>query len=280
MGSIVWTPVPGMAKSIVTVRPVTLLESRIAWRSEPGPLSAVVSTTKTPSVITNCVWSGCAPSDWASRVRVVKTWDPAGGVKIMPCERRVERRQRTAVRQRSGPIARAGQAGGARKRQRPAGTESVRLQTGLSGPASGSSIAIPSPDWVAKASDWFGHRADGMRRTPGGSPARRAETSEVLPWGSVAVAVMIGSPAGAVNGTAKLTCPLASVVTSSEPEVVLGLARASGSVAGAGEEIDAKGRVGHAAPQPALDLAVGGRDDDREVLEVVRSLARRRWRCR
>ena len=30
---------------------------------------------------------------------------------------------------------------------------------------------------------------------------RMAETSEVLPCESVAVAVMIGSPAGAVNGT-------------------------------------------------------------------------------
>ena len=44
-------PGAGMAKSIVFVAPVALLESRIAWRSEPGPLSAVVSTTKTPSVI-------------------------------------------------------------------------------------------------------------------------------------------------------------------------------------------------------------------------------------
>ena len=39
----------------------------------------------------------------------------------------------------------------------------------------------------------------------------------MLPWGSVAVAVMIGSPAGAVKGTAKLASPVASVVTSSEP---------------------------------------------------------------
>ena len=50
--AIVWTPVPGMAKSIVLVPPVCALESRIAWRSEPGPLSAVVVTTKTPSVKT------------------------------------------------------------------------------------------------------------------------------------------------------------------------------------------------------------------------------------
>ena len=48
-GAIVWTPVPGMAKSIVFVPPVAVLESRIAWRSEPGPLSAVVVTTKRPS---------------------------------------------------------------------------------------------------------------------------------------------------------------------------------------------------------------------------------------
>ena len=54
------------------------LESRIAWRSEPGPLSAVVLTTKTPSVIANCVWSGGAPSDWASSVRVAKTCGPGG----------------------------------------------------------------------------------------------------------------------------------------------------------------------------------------------------------
>ena len=50
-GAIVWTPAPGMAKSIVFVPPVAALESRIAWRSEPGPLSAVVVTRKTPSVI-------------------------------------------------------------------------------------------------------------------------------------------------------------------------------------------------------------------------------------
>ena len=118
-GAIVWTPAPGMAKSIVTVRPGTLLASRIAWRSEPGPLSAVVSTTKTPSVIRNCVWSGGAPSDWAPRVRVVKTCGPGGRGEGQALQRRVRGRERTAVGQRSGPIARAGQAGGARQRQRP-----------------------------------------------------------------------------------------------------------------------------------------------------------------
>ena len=121
-GSMVWTPAPGMAKSIVTVRPVARLASRIAWRSEPGPLSAVVSTTKTPSVITNCA------SEWRRAVGLGterRGWQrravPPAGVKIRPSSAAFERRQRTAVRQRSGPIARAGQAGGTRQRQRPVG---------------------------------------------------------------------------------------------------------------------------------------------------------------
>ena len=97
----------------------------------------------------------------------------------------------------------------------------------------------------------------------------------MLPCGSVAVAVMIGSPAGAVKGTAKVTCPDRVGRHLQRPQVILGLARAAGSVAGAGEDVDAIGRVRHAARQPALGLAVGGRDDDREVLKVVGSLARR-----
>ncbi len=99
-------------------------------------------------------------------------------------------------------------------------------------------------------------------------------TSEVLPCGSVAVAVMTGSPAGAVKGTANATCPLASVVTSSDPRKSWASPGAAGTVAGAGEDIDAERRVGLAAPEPAFELAAGGRDDDREVLEVVGSLAR------
>ena len=88
----------------------------------------------------------------------------------------------------------------------PSETESVRSQTGSSGPASGSWIAIPSPDAVEKARDWLATArtdSDGACKVA----RRRAETSEVLPWGSVAVAVMIGSPAGAVKGTAKTHLP-------------------------------------------------------------------------
>jgi hypothetical protein len=86
MGSMVWTPAPGMAKSIVAVRPGRLLASRMAWRSDPGPLSAVVLTTATraPSVITNRVSSDGAPADWALRVRLVKTWAPGDGVYRSP----------------------------------------------------------------------------------------------------------------------------------------------------------------------------------------------------
>ena len=42
-GAIVWTPEPAMSKSIVLVAPTAASESRIAWRSEPGPLSAVIA---------------------------------------------------------------------------------------------------------------------------------------------------------------------------------------------------------------------------------------------
>src|SRR5262245_29798006 len=46
-GAIVCMPSPGMANSIVFVPPpVAVLASRMAWRSEPGPLSAVVVTRK------------------------------------------------------------------------------------------------------------------------------------------------------------------------------------------------------------------------------------------
>ena len=71
-----------MAKSIVFVPPVAVLESRIAWRSEPGPLSAVVLTTKTPSVIDELrLRAACAPSDWASSAqRGDDRGSPAGGV--------------------------------------------------------------------------------------------------------------------------------------------------------------------------------------------------------
>ena len=142
-----------MAKSIVLPPPVAGSESRIAWRSEPGPLSAVVVTTKTPSVITICVWSGAAPKDWAPRVRVVKTWGPAGGLKIMP--------SRAASSAASGPLYDSDPVPSPEpvrpavldRVSVPSETESVRPQTGLSGPASGSWIAIPSPDVVEKTRD-------------------------------------------------------------------------------------------------------------------------------
>ena len=98
----------------------------------------------------------------------------------------------------------------------PAATESVRSHGRSSGPASGSCRAIPSPDAAEKLTGWPGARRIAWLGTSR-SPGRRAETSEVLPCGSVAVAVRIGSPAGAVKGIAKVTAPAASVVSWSDP---------------------------------------------------------------
>src|SRR5262249_58793562 len=50
-GAIVCTPGPGMSKSIALVAPTALLESRIAWRIEPGPLSPVFVTRKVDSTV-------------------------------------------------------------------------------------------------------------------------------------------------------------------------------------------------------------------------------------
>ena len=52
-GAIVWTPEPGMAKVIVSP-PIRALASRIAWRSEPAPLSLVLVTTSVsgPATVT------------------------------------------------------------------------------------------------------------------------------------------------------------------------------------------------------------------------------------
>ena len=47
----------GIAKSIVFVPAVAALESRIAWRSEPGPLSAVVVTRKVDSKVRSSIAS-------------------------------------------------------------------------------------------------------------------------------------------------------------------------------------------------------------------------------
>src|SRR5262249_15704065 len=58
-------------------------------------------------------------------------------------------------------------------------------------------------------------------------------------------------------------------------EVVLGLARAARTISGAGEDVEVEGRIGQAPAQPTLELAGGGADDDREVLEVIRTLTGR-----
>ena len=70
--AIVSTPAPGISKSMVFVPATARLESRIAWRSEPGPPSAVVVTSNRPLVTTigTWAWIGAAPSNCASRFSV------------------------------------------------------------------------------------------------------------------------------------------------------------------------------------------------------------------
>ncbi len=74
--AIVRTPAPGMSKSIVFVPPTAWSESTIAWRSDPGPPSAVVVTVNRPSVTTieTWAWTTAAPVDWASRLSVGVPW--------------------------------------------------------------------------------------------------------------------------------------------------------------------------------------------------------------
>ena len=74
--AIVCTPVPEISKSIVFVALVVALESKIASRSDPGPLSAAVVTsnvcwpaTSFETAIRTEDWSGAEPSDSAARLR-------------------------------------------------------------------------------------------------------------------------------------------------------------------------------------------------------------------
>ena len=144
-----------MAKSIVLVAPVAVLESRIAWRSEPGPLSAVVVTTKTPS------------RDHDLRLErrgaVGLGVEAQRGVAVGPARRRVDQarpaprrapragRCRTAIRShrpsRSGR--RCSTASASRPRPRASGPTSGRAARHR-GPAS----AMPSPDAAEKTSGW------------------------------------------------------------------------------------------------------------------------------
>ena len=104
---------------MVFVRPDAVLESRIAWRSEPGPLSAVVVTRKTPSVIANLRLESARAVRLGIEGERGETMRARRRRVGQALQGRVQGRERAAVGQRSGPVARAGQAGGARERQRP-----------------------------------------------------------------------------------------------------------------------------------------------------------------
>ena len=91
----------------------------------------------------------------------------------------------------------------------------------------------------------------------------------MLPCGSVAVAVRIGNPAGAVKGIVKVTCPGRVGRLLERSEVVLGLARRRRARSRRWRRRRCDRSCPARCPQPALGLAVGGREEDREVLEVV-----------
>ena len=76
---------------------------------------------------------------------------------------------------------------------------------------------MPSPEAAEKISGWPGTIAEESESAPSKVARRTAETSEVFPCGSVAVAVTMGRPAGGANGTSKTAWPWLSVVTSSDP---------------------------------------------------------------
>src|SRR5690242_7044885 len=82
-GAIVWTPVPGMLKAIVSSAPTLAFASTIACRSDPAPLSFVVVTVKivgallTVVVIDTALFAICgSPSAAFTRAVVVDV--PAG----------------------------------------------------------------------------------------------------------------------------------------------------------------------------------------------------------
>ena len=206
-----------MAKSIVFVPPVAALESRIACRSEPGPASAVVVTTKTPSVRRSWAWTGAAPVDWASRLSVALPWKPGGGVKRHPLQRRVRApradRCTTAIRSHRPSRLRPAVLESVSV---PVATETVRFQTGSSGPASGSLKASPSPEADEKTSGWPGSEANGLRGCLEGGPPEGRDLG--------GVALRIGGrgrddrqSAGGVNGTAKTAWPWRRSSPRSEP---------------------------------------------------------------
>ncbi len=211
--------------------------------------------------------------DWRIQRKCHEDMRTSGRIVGQPVQRRVHGRKRTAVRRaiRSHRPSRSGRRCSAASASPPE-TESVKVQAGFSGPASGSWIARLSPGAAEKTRDWSGTmRKDGC--VVARVARRRAETSEVLPWGSVAVAVMIGSPAGGVKGTSKTAWPWRR----SSPPAIRGSPGPDRHRLGRSRRWrrDRCGTSYRACCRRASPRAgrLYGHDNDGEVLEVIGSLA-------
>ena len=137
----------------------------------------------------------------------------------------------------------------------PCVTESVRSHAGSSGPASGSSIAMPSPEAAEKNQRLTGRQTQGLGRCLQGGPPQRRDLR--------GVALGVGGRGGDDGQAGRrrerdVEDRLALAVGRhlQRSQVVLGLPRTLGRIAGTGEDVDAEGRVRRAAAQPALELAV------------------------
>ncbi len=272
---IVSNPTPGMSKSIVLVPLTARSESRIAWRSDPGPPSAVVVTVESAARDDDRDLG----LDRRGTLRLRVQAQPGGalvarrrGVR-QPGQRRVDRRERTAVGQRAGPIAGAGQAGGGREAQRPGGDRERQVPWQIQRPG----FRVLQGDPIARrgreAHRLAGGHTDGL---DGHHQIARAQGRDL---GGVALRVDRRGREDRQTGRRREGDreghrPGRVGRLLERPQVVLGLPGAAGSVPGAGEDVDAIGRVRLADPQPALGLAVGGREKDREVLEVIGALPR------
>ena len=135
----------------------------------------------------------------------------------MPSSAAFEAESGPPIMQRAGAIARAGQAGGARERQRPGRDRKRQVPARVERPG----IRVAQGDAIARRGREDQSADPGPRRRDCVGTSRLALRSGrdfggIAP-GSVAVAVTMGSSAGGLKGTSKSAWPWLSVVTSSDP---------------------------------------------------------------
>ena len=222
--------------------------------------------------MTTWAWTAVAPADSAARLSVVSPWNPGGGVKLRPASAAFSADRGPLYCSDAGAVARADQAGSARERQRPGRDRERQVPRRVERPG----IRVLQRDAIARCGRedqrLTGNQREQPASAPRGWPAQAPRPRRCCP--------RVGGrgrdhrqPGRRCERDVEDRLALAVGRHLQRAEVVLGLPRTVGRIAGAGEDVDAEGRVGRAAAQPALEPAVGRGDDDREVLEVVGSLA-------